>query len=176
MVAYTEMTGYRKVPTHYALILTSPELVDLSPIGIGRWKAESLPSLILLFLALPLTSPAAPVLPNPVRPGIKDRHDFKTSFLESEVNLLRSYGLDADFIKGLKGKTVMVSPAVSNWERLHSFTVKELRFHSALSSSADQASDVFLAIDTHLLRVLMSPLITTDVLPQRTMVYSFDHR
>jgi hypothetical protein len=126
MVAYTEVTGYRKIPTHYALILTSPEVVDLSPIGIGQWRSESLPSIILLWLVLPKNSPAAPSLPNPVRPAIKDREESKSSYLDTEPLLLRTYGLDLAFMKRIKGKKVIVSPSMSSWERLHYFTTVEL--------------------------------------------------
>ena len=171
-MAFTEIAENGNVDRHFAFVLISAQHVDMSSLDLGNWQSNEITGLILLLIAYPLSSNPPPQLPDPVRPDSAPLRDIKPVVpppTSTSMPLLETFGVTADFLAGLEGKTALIYPGHEGLtDRLHAYLHTAFREVKALPADSP---DILVVFNQKLTKVLRSSTVRAT-LPRRTRIYA----
>ena len=158
---------------HYAILIASPALVDISRLGLGSWKMEDI-SVGIFILQLPLTSMPPPQLSNPVRPSMPLELDIKPELpdFSQPADVLESYGVSSDFLNQYRGRRVIKYPVPD-----HKLDILDKQLTDALKKNeingvAPKSPPDFVILLNQRFRASMRPSAVRNVVLHRTPIYA----
>lgn len=171
-MTYTELRGQKQITAHFALVLASPDSVDMSSIGLGLWIFDEI-KLALFVFALPLGSGSitTPCLPNPVRPDFSEPLDQKPMVTPPEMSLLESYGFDHDFMSSMRNRTAIKYPGAEGPADVLDEVITQRLKTAGVQPTADLPENLFV-LNQKFGKALRSSTVRS-VLSRRTAIYAF---